>query len=391
MELLLTLVCKLDPTPEQSAKLDRSLQAFAAACNYVHAAVDPRVVNKVRIQAQVYHTIRACFGLNANLAVRVCARVAANRKTARDRGHRVKTFRPTSADYDQRIFAFREVDNRVSLSTVEGRERIVLAPMGDYQRDRLRGRNPTSAQLCQHRDGLFYIHIQVKSDAPAPHRSRDVLGVDLGRADIAVTPAGESWSGQEIRAKRDRFNRTRASLQRKGTKGAKGAKRLLKRLSGAEKRYQRWLNHHISKQIVETAKSSGVAVALEDLKGIRDRTNRQRRTKTERRRANSWAFYQLRQFVAYKALGAGVEVVCVNPRYSSQTCHQCLHIHPERSQSYRSGKRYECGHCGWKGNADYNGAQMIRLLGVALVSPPERARLSCSLHVNSSVVRKLPA
>ncbi|MBC6417982.1 MAG: transposase [Prochloron sp. SP5CPC1] len=99
----------------------------------------------------------------------------------------------------------------------------------------MKGRTPTSATLSKHRDGKLYIHIQIKDQVPDPQKSDDVIGVDLGRSDIAVTSEGESWSGQRITQVRDRFSRVRASVQRKGTKGAK---RLLKRLSGREKRYQ---------------------------------------------------------------------------------------------------------------------------------------------------------
>jgi IS605 OrfB family transposase len=108
----------------------------------------------------------------------------------------------------------------------------------------------------------------------------------------------------------------------------------VKRLSGKERRFQTWVNHRISKTIVAKAMAVNSAIALEDLTGIRERTNQVPRSKTERRRANSWAFYQLRTFISYKALKAGIKVVLVNPRYSSQTCHQCLHIHPDPEQSY---------------------------------------------------------
>lgn len=145
-----------------------------------------------------------------------------------------------------------------------------------------------------------------------------------------------------------------------------------------KKRFQTWVNHNVSKQIVETAKSQGSIIALEDLTGIRDRTNKQPRSKTERRRANSWAFYQLREFIEYKALVAGVEVVFVNPRYTSQTCHNCLNIHPVKGKSYRNGKRYKCGSCGWIGDADFNGSMMIKLLGQS-VTLPVGSYLSCNL------------
>jgi IS605 OrfB family transposase len=138
------------------------------------------------------------------------------------------------------------------------------------------------------------------------------------------------------------------------------------------------LNHNISRRIVDTAKNLGASIALEDLTGIRERTNELPRQKTERRRSNSWAFHQLRLFVKYKAVGAGVKVVAINPRYTSQTCHQCLHIHPQQGKSYRDGKQYRCGHCGWHGDADFNGAKNIQSIG-ALVNRPGGSWLSCEI------------
>lgn len=159
MNQVLTIVCKLNPTPEQAKKLDRTLVAFGSACNYVNEVVNPKIKNKNRIQAETYKAIREKFGLTANLAVRACARVAANRKV----GKEVKSFSPTSADYDARIFTYREKTQTISLSTVEGREIIPLV-LGNYQIGKLKGFIPTSATLCKHKDGLFYIHIQIKDD-----------------------------------------------------------------------------------------------------------------------------------------------------------------------------------------------------------------------------------
>ena len=375
MEQVLTIVCKIQPTPEQAKKLDLTLGAFADACNYINTTVNPKIKNKNRIQAEVYKTVRERFKLSANLAVRACARVASNRKTASLKKRPVKAFKPTSVDYDARIFSYREKDQTVSLSTVSGRERVQLI-LGNYQIGKLKGKTPTSATLSKHRDGKLYIHIQAKDIAPIPQRSDDVIGVDLGRRDIAVTSEGQGWSGQSITQVRDRFSKVRASVQKKGTKGAK---RLLKRLSGREKRYQTWVNHNISKHIINRAIETQSTVAIEDLTGIRDRTNTQPRNKTERRLSNSWAFYQLRQFLEYKGIRDGVEVVAVSPRYTSQTCHQCLHIHPAEGKSYRHGKSFNCGYCRWKGDADLNGAKMISILGQSVSLPVTRNPLSCSL------------
>ncbi|BDI19503.1 transposase [Nostoc cf. commune SO-36] len=340
------------------------------------------------IQNLVYNEIRAFFGLSANLAVRACARVGANRKTAKQKDKPVKTFKPTSADYDARIFSFREKDWTVSLTLTNGREHIKI-DAGNYQRGKLKGRKPTSAQLCKHRDGNYYIHIQIKDEPLTLIKSTNVIGVDFGRRDIAVTSNNDKWDGKQINDIRDRFSRVRSSFQRKATKGTRStrrrAKQTLKRLSGKERRFQQWLNHNISKSIIQDALKNNAAVAIEDLTGIRERTNQKPRNKTERRRSNSWSFYQLRSFLEYKGIQFGVEVIAVPPAWTSLTCHQCLHI------GLRSDKRFRCTNeaCSWSGDADLNGAKNIATIGANLVNSPRGSNcLCCKLSVDSSGLLK---
>ena len=385
MEQVLTLVCKLNPTPEQVAQIEATLKAFADACNYANQQVKPQITSKTTIQNMVYQDLRSLFGLSANLAVRACARVGANRKTAKQQRKPVKDFKPTSADYDARIFAFREKDWSFSLTLLDSREHIKI-DFGNYQRGKLKGKKPTSAQLCKHRDCSYYIHIQVKDEVPEPLKPTNVIGVDFGRRDIAVTSNGDKWDGKQVTDIRDRYSRTRASLQQKATKGTRStrrrAKQILQRLSGRERRFQQWLNHQISYQIIQQAKSTKAIVAIENLRGIRERTNQQPRNKVERRRSNSWSFYQLRYFLEYKGIKEGVEVVAVPPAYTSQTCHQCLYI------GLRSDKRFKCGNCSWHGDADLNGAKMISLLGQSVSLPGGSGYLCCELSTDSSGLLK---
>ena len=224
------------------------------------------------IQNLVYQELRQQFGPGANQTVRVCARVGANRKTEKINGKPVKVFSPTSADYDARIFAFREKDWKVSLTLLDGREHIKLNA-GNYQRGKLKGRVPSSAQLCKHRDGQYYVHIQLKNEAPEPIDSTQVIGVDLGRRDIAVTSIGDKWDGKQIQGVRDKIALVRASLPQQASKGTRSTRRrarqILPRPSDSERRYQTRLNHNISKLIVLSAIQNNAIIAIEDLTGIR--------------------------------------------------------------------------------------------------------------------------
>jgi IS605 OrfB family transposase len=360
MEQALTLVCKIQPTEEEASHIDATLQAFADACAYIHATIPERIVNVMRMQAMLYYDVRGKFGLSSNLTQQAFRRVSGNRKTAKAHGDVVKAFDPTSIQYDQRIFSCDVRAERVSLTLLHGRVHFRLV-LGNYQRGKLKGHKPTSAQVCKHRDGSYAVHIQIKEPLPPTQTPTEVLGVDLGRTDIAHTSDDIDWSGQHLTAVRDRYSRLRAALQKKASKGTRSTRRrcreLLDRLSGREARFQRQTNHEISKTLVETATQAQAALALEDLTGIRERTNTQPRTKDERRRGNSWAFYQLRQFVAYKAALAGIMLILVPPAYTSQMCHRCLHL------GSRAGKRFVCEHCGYHGDADYNAAQNIKILG----------------------------
>jgi len=382
MTQVLTVSCKLKVSQSQATKLDATMNAFVQALNWVNQNTPQNVANAVKLQSLCYYETRTRFGLSSNLAQQVCRRVAGSRKVAKQKNRPVKEFKRGFVTYDARIFSFRQRDWTVSLTTVDGRERFELA-IGNYQRGMLAGSNPKAATLIKRKDGSYYIQICVEKKPSKQQDTGKVIGVDLGRTDIAHTSEGDNWNGQQVNRVRDHYSRLRAVLQRKASKGTRSSRRrcreLLQRLSGRERRFQAWVNHRISTRIVETAKSLSACIAIEDLTGIRERTNQQPRNKTERRRSNSWAFYQLRQFLEYKAIRAGVRVWVVPPAYTSQTCHKCLHIHPDLAQSYRNGKQFKCGHCGWEGDADFNGANVIALLG-AVVNQPRGSWLACQLQ-----------
>jgi len=372
MESIRTISCKLDVADYHALHIEATMKAFADACNYVADwGRKNRVSRQYDLHKACYAEVRSRFGLSANLAVRAIGRVAPRLRKAKTRN---SSFKPTSIDYDVRIFRFHEEDWSVGLTLLDGRIRIPLK-IGDYQREALAGQKPTSATLSKKRKG-YYIDIQVKEPIPEPDKPTGTLGVDLGIKNIATLSDGTSFGGETLNAYRLKRHKVRKSLQSKADKGSKStrknARRVLKRLSGKERRYQQGVNHRISKHIVKTANVNRQAIVFENLEGIRDRTNPRLR-KSQRGLHNSWAFYQLRQFVEYKAQCAGVEMVSVNPAYTSQTCSCCLHI------GSRKGERFSCSNCGAVMDADLNGALNIAAVGGIVTCPEYTTQLSCPL------------
>ena len=98
------------------------------------------------------------------------------------------------------------------------------------------------------------------------------------------------------------------------------------------------VDHKLSHDIIETAVAHDVKVIkLEQLSNIRSTTRTSRKNNHS---LSSWSFYRLAQFIEYKARLAGIEVVYVNPAYTSQRCPKCGNIHHADDRDYIC----ECGY-----------------------------------------------
>ncbi len=143
-----------------------------------------------------------------------------------------------------------------------------------------------------------------------------------------------------------KYSAIRKRLQRDGRF------RELKRVKDRESRIVRDLNHKISRKVVDMAKDQHAALVFEDLNGIR-KTRKQHRS--FRYALHSWSFYQLQQFVEYKAKLLGIPVLYVDPAYTSQDCSRC------GARGQRNGKEFKCPICGHVDHADANAAFNIAL------------------------------
>lgn len=334
---------KLQPTPDQHDALLRTLQGANTACNWIsEQAFNSGVFGQFSLHKLVYHPARERFNLSSQMVVRAIAKVADSYKISKKRQHGFKL--RGAFPYDNRILSWQLDKREVSIWTVDGRERMSFV-CGVRAFELLQG-DRGQADLCFIR-GEFYLFVSCETETPEPIDVDDALGVDLGLVNIATDSDGEQYSGARVISIRERRHRQRKRLQAKGTKSAK---RVLKLLSGRERRFVSDVNHQISKQLVEKAQRTNRGIALEDLGGIRDRVRARR---SQRRRLHSWAFHQLGQYIQYKAELAGVPVKFVDPAYTSQTCSECGFV----SKSNRpSQDTFLCRSCGHSANADHNAA-----------------------------------
>ena len=342
---------KLLPTKEQAQALKETLERANTACDAIStAAWHSKTFGQYALHKLIYRTIKDSFNLSAQIVVRCIAKVADAYKLDKETKRTFKTYGAIA--FDDRILSWKTDKQVVSIWTVAGREKIPYT-CGERQKRLLESRIGETALV--YRKGKFYLLAVCEVPEPTPQDVDNVLGVDFGIVKLATDSDGQSYSGEQVEAKRQWYADRRATLQKVGTRSAK---RKLKKMGGKQRRYQADVNHCISKQLVRKAQDTNRSLAIEKLTGIRARTTVR---KSQRARHHNWAFRQLRTFVEYKSAVAGVRVLHIDPRNTSRTCAVCGHC---EKANRKSQSEFVCKLCHHSANADSNAAQNIRALGI---------------------------
>jgi len=374
--MTVTVSIKLLPNVAQVESLKATLKTCNAAADWVSGEGFARgIFTQFALQSRYYRDVRTQFVLGAQATCLVFGKVADAYKLDKKTQRR---FRPLgSVAFDVRNLKILLAKKQVSIWTVGKRERIPFV-CGDFQMDVLTHGLIKQSDLVLRRDGKWFLYVAVTLPDVLEQKVTDVLGVDLGIAIIAADSDGNKFSGRKLNQIRQRNQLLRRKLQAKGTTSAK---RLLKKRSRKESRFVADTNHKISKQIVSLAKRTGRGIAIEELDGIR---NRIKARKSERSTLHGWSFAQLGTFLDYKAERAGLPLVKVDPRYTSQRCSECGHT---EKANRKTRDEFECKACGHTACADINGAMNIRLKGLDILragsfSNPNAELISCGNNHN---------
>lgn len=258
--------------------------------------------------------------------------------------------------YNQRVVTVNLIKGIATISSVLGRVKAQFKLPVVYERY-LNWKLKSSTLQYHKQTKEFYLLVQVESEDHPELDEVSILGIDRGVSNIAVCSDGQFFGASQIKNVRCKYRRLRAKLQSKGTKSAR---RLLKWMSGKERRFQTDVNHCISKSIVN---KPFTVFVLEDLSGIRPN----KKEGTSRSKQNfwlsNWSFFQLEQFIEYKAESLGKVMLKIDPAYTSQECSACGEV----NKNSRNGLKYKCKSCGFELNSDLNAARNIANRGMTVV------------------------
>ena len=260
--------------------------------------------------------------------------------------------RKPTVRFDLRTMSLR--GNLLTLSSMHGqkRQRFLLPSIPAWFDERYPERRLQAVTLVLDPNGLMArLTLTFRIPKAEPVEGR-VLGVDLGMHALYKDSEGGEYRYPRVQRVRRRYAYDRRALQEKGTRSAH---RRLKAMSGREERFIRDVDHCAAKRLADTP---GIGVmAFEDLARIRRLARKGTRAGRRRRNMlNQWPFSQLQEFTAYKAAAKGIQVVMVDPAYTSQRCNACGYV----DKRNRDRARFDCLRCGHSDDADHNAALNIR-------------------------------
>lgn len=191
-----------------------------------------------------------------------------------------------------------------------------------------------------------------------------VVGVDSGAAIPAMCSLNTNNYVRLSIGDRDAFIGQRMKIQAqrkrlakglKNTRGGHGRKKKLKPLDRYKEYEKHWVesvNHSFAKQMVDFAlKHNAKYINIEDLTGV---------TTDNKFLHRNWSYFQLQQYITYKAEKYGIIVRKVKAAYTSQTCSCCGYCDSGNRPKDEKGQAYfKCLKCGIELNADFNASQNI--------------------------------
>ena len=373
--------------PNDADLFKTTMNRFKDACNYVSQYIFEHdfIIDQLKLQKKIYYEIRLRFGLKSEMTTSAIRCVVARYKTVKtqlaqrpykykdintNEWHREKRdlnwlqkplcFKRPQVDLVRnRDYSYRKDIKKLSINTLQNR--VLVIPVCHGFGQYLDGSYKLGTAKLLQTGGKWYLHISATKhiDELNTDDVKHVVGIDRGLRFLATTydEQGKTtfYDGQKIMRKRAKYEKVRTQLQSKGTKAAK---RRLKKLSGRENRWMTDVNHQLSKTLVQKYGSNTFFV-IEDLTGVS--FNRDDLPKTLRHQNSSWSFYQLEQFLTYKALQNHSKVLKVPAVYTSQRCPKCGII--KKSNRNHDTHLYRCDNCNYSSNDDRIGAMNIQLLG----------------------------
>lgn len=188
----------------------------------------------------------------------------------------------------------------------------------------------------------------------------DILGVDLGIKELAITSEGETFENPKAYKKHiQRLKKYQRMVSRRA-KGSKNKQKAITRLSKVHKRVADIRNDTVHKLTTSLVRTKPKIIVIETLKP----KNMSKNHKLASAVLDS-SFGKIKDTLKYKCAWNGVHLIMAPTFYaSSKYCSICGHKHNELKLSDRE---WTCSSCGTHLDRDVNAAKNLQYLGLWMI------------------------
>lgn len=238
-----------------------------------------------------------------------------------------------------------------------------------------------SATVRLKADGLYVsLRIEDKSVPAfpiiAPKDVKTAIGLDMGITKLVHCSDGSQIDNPKLSTNKTtrrqlRIRQRRINRKKRGSKNRRKAGNKVARLHQKITNKREALQWQIASKTVK--KADGIFPEDLNISGMKSRckpnldentgrflTNGQSRKKGLNRSISDAGWYSLLKKIEYMAAKHGKLFHKVNPKYSSQTCPECGHVHKDN----RDKEKFICTNCGYFNHADLNAANVLKQRGV---------------------------
>ena len=188
----------------------------------------------------------------------------------------------------------------------------------------------------------------------------DILGVDLGIKELAITSEGETFENPKAYRKHlAKLKRYQRMVSRRA-KGSKNKKKAITKLSRVHKRVADIRSDAVHKLTTSLVKTKPKIIVIETLKP----KNMSKNHKLAQAILDS-SFGKIKDTLKYKCSWKGIHLIMAPTFYaSSKYCSICGHKHNELKLSDRE---WTCSNCGTHLDRDVNAAKNLQYLGLWMI------------------------
>jgi IS605 OrfB family transposase len=291
--------------------------------------LDTKYIESARLRFDLTSRLIQCAGKQASEIVK------SQRKLSK-RQQQMPRFKTLMANLDSRFWSVVEPKNTFEWLKLQSKFKFYIPFNKTKMWDKWTGKGFTQSKSLRLfiKKGKLIIEFFFEKEATELKTEGTVEGLDLGYVNLGYCSTGQVV-GEHINE-------------------------FIKTFKKREKHTHKQIEQRALQELKALDLSGVKTLVLEELKNVKS-GNRGKFSREHNRRMSHWLYAKVTNWLKQRCEEFGIQIEFKSPYKTSQYCRIC----GKWDRRNRNGERFLCIHCGHEEHSDSNGAQNLKLLGLA--------------------------